>query len=59
MKKAGGPESVIMAIIGHSTRQMFDRYNTVDSEDLKAAVDRLSSHFANVDHSVDQDAKNE
>jgi hypothetical protein len=59
MRKAGGPESVIMAITRHSTRQMFDRYNTVDSEDLKAAVDRLSGHFANVDHSVDQDAKNE
>ena len=24
------PESVIMEITGHSTREMFDRYNTVD-----------------------------
>ncbi len=41
MRKAGVAESVIMKITGHSTREMFDRYNAVDSEDTKLAVDRL------------------
>ena len=33
MRKSGVAESVIMSITGHSTREMFDRYNTVDIED--------------------------
>ncbi len=32
MRKAGVEESAIMAITGHSTRQMFDRYNTIDDD---------------------------
>ena len=32
MRKAGVPESVIMRMTGHSTREMFDRYNRVDEE---------------------------
>jgi len=39
MRKAGVPESVIMEFTGHSTREMFDRYNTVDLEDTRKAVD--------------------
>jgi len=35
MRKSGVTESVIMAITGHSTREMFDRYNTVDLEDTR------------------------
>jgi hypothetical protein len=27
-----------MKITGHSTREMFDRYNTVDASDAKAAM---------------------
>jgi len=38
MRKAGVAESVIMAITGHSTRAMFDRYNTIDEEDLQKAI---------------------
>jgi integrase len=41
MRKAGVPESVIMEITGHSTREMFDRYNTVDHDDK---ANRDSSH---------------
>lgn len=41
MRKAGVPESVIMRITGHSTREMFDRYNTIDSGDIAEAVNRL------------------
>ncbi len=48
MRKAGVPESVIMGITGHSTREMFDRYNTVDFEDMKKASEKMSS-FLNKD----------
>lgn len=38
MRKANVPESIIMAITGHSTRSMFDRYNTIDDGDLQLAI---------------------
>jgi integrase len=41
MRKAGVPESVIMNITGHSTRAMFDRYNTIDEDDLRTAIEKL------------------
>jgi integrase len=40
MRKAGVPESVIMEITGHSTREMFDRYNTVDHDDKRQAIEK-------------------
>jgi integrase len=52
MRKAGVPESVIMAITGHSTREMFDRYNTVDMEDTRNAVNSLEVFFRNVTQNV-------
>ncbi|MBT3368237.1 MAG: site-specific integrase [Nitrospina sp.] len=52
MRKAGVPESVIMAITGHSTREMFDRYNTVDLEDTRQAVNTLEVFFQNVKQNV-------
>lgn len=58
MRKAGVQESVIMEITGHSTREMFDRYNTVDVEDGKEAVRRLESFLdretKNIDQNIDQ-----
>ena len=54
MRQAGVPESVIMEITGHSTREMFDRYNTIDEEDTRKAVDQLQDYFENVDQTVDQ-----
>lgn len=56
MRKSGVPESVIMKITGHSTREMFDRYNTVDAEDARRAIDQMQGYFASVDQneSVDQ-----
>jgi hypothetical protein len=44
MRKAGVPESVIMEITGHSTREMFDRYNTVDMEDTRNAIIQLTDY---------------
>jgi integrase len=54
MRKAGVPESVIMEITGHSTREMFDRYNTVDAEDRKQAVKVFEGFLHNESASVDQ-----
>jgi integrase len=54
MRKAGVAESVIMKITGHSTREMFDRYDTVDGEDTRKAVVKFSDYLltANVARSV-------
>lgn len=41
MRTAGVPESVIMEITGHATREMFDRYNTVDELDKRQAVEKM------------------
>jgi integrase len=59
MRKAGTPESVIMKITGHSTREMFDRYNTIDRDDTRAAIDQLEGYLLNGDHGVDQIKENE
>ena len=57
MRKAGVAESVIMSLTGHSTREMFDRYNTVDMEDTRKAVDQLEVFFQSVDQNVDHEQK--
>lgn len=54
MRKAGVSESVIMEITGHSTREMFDRYNTVDVEDRRQAVKVFESFLNNASASVYQ-----
>jgi integrase len=56
MRKAGVAESVIMDVTGHSTREMFDRYNKIDEDDTRKAVDQMTTFLKNVDHTVDQDA---
>ena len=59
MRKAGVPESIIMEITGHSTREMFDRYNTIDSADTRKAVDQFQGYLQNVDQTVDQVSNDE
>ncbi len=44
-RKAGVDPSVIMQITGHTTMEMFLRYNTVDIEDGKVAIDKLSDYL--------------
>jgi len=44
MRKAGVVDSVIMEMTGHSTREMFfDRYNTIDKEDMFQGMEKTSS----------------
>jgi len=35
-----------MAITEHSTRQMFDRYNTIDDEDKKQGLEKMRYFLA-------------
>jgi len=58
MRKAGVQESVIMSIMGHELPGMFNRYNTVDEEDIQKAMEQLEGYIASVDQTVDQMAKN-
>lgn len=62
MRKAGVAESVIMKITGHSIREMFDRYNTIDADDAKEAMKRFRDFRnrncpASVTQNVTQEAK--
>jgi integrase len=54
MRKSGVPELVIMKITGHSTREMFLRYDTVDVADTRKAVDQMEGFLKSVDQNVDQ-----
>jgi integrase len=40
MRKSGVPESVVMKMTGHKTREVFRRYNIVDDDDVREAVRR-------------------
>jgi len=48
MRKAGVRQHVIMEITGHSTDEMFRRYDTIDDDDKEQAAKELQEYLANV-----------
>jgi hypothetical protein len=46
MVRAGVREGIAMAISGHRTRAIFDRYNIASDEDLRQAVKQTTEHLA-------------
>ncbi len=55
MRKAGVAQSVIMKITGHSTDEMFRRYDSIDADDAHQAIDQYGAFLRNLDQTLDQE----
>lgn len=42
--RTGTSEKIAMDITGHRTREVFDRYNIVNRDDMRRAIERLGHH---------------
>jgi integrase len=52
LMRAGNTEKDVMAISGHKTRDVFDRYNIVSTKDVTAAMQRLELKNARISESL-------
>lgn len=59
MVRSGVSERVAMAISGHKTRSVFDRYNIVSGADLEIAARKIGEYFKNGHNSGTIDARTE
>ena len=48
---------MITEMTGHSTREMFDRYNIIDKEDMFQGMEKMEDFLANVTLTVTLDIK--
>ena len=54
-RKAGIPDKLIMKITGHSTREMFDRYNTITADEIDLVEDKMIAAAGQFVRAITQD----